>query len=302
MPWLQAHLTVDKGRAPLIELLFEELGALSVSLLDASDEPMLEPAPGEQPLWSHTRVSGLFDAATDADELRSRIDQTLNADLSRQLELEVLEDRAWERAWLERFRPMRFGRRLWVCPHGQDPGDDQANDAVIVRLDPGLAFGTGTHPTTALCLQWLDRAATDRPDLAGARVIDFGCGSGILAIAAAKLGAAEVIAVDHDPQAVLATCDNAERNGVAERIRALHSNAFEPEPADLVLANILSNVLVERAAQLTALVANPGQLVLSGILAEQADGVASAFAPTINFQAPQTHDGWVLLAGRHRID
>lgn len=289
MPWLQAHLTVDKRQAPLVELLFEDLGALSVSLLDAADEAMLEPAPGEQPLWTHTRVSGLFEAGTDADELRSRINQVLNDDLSRQLELEVLEDRAWERVWLERFQPMRFGERLWVCPHGRAL---DADNAVDVRLDPGLAFGTGTHPTTALCLAWLDRA-----ELSGLRVVDFGCGSGILAIAAVKLGAAEVIAVDHDPQAVLATRDNAERNQIAERIRVLHSSEFEPVPADLVLANILSNVLIELAPRLSALLRPAGRLVLSGILAEQAATVAKAFPPTIDFRSPQSRDGWVLLAG-----
>lgn len=297
MPWLQVHLTVDSSQAPLVELLFEGLGAHSVSLSDAADEPMLEPGPGEQPLWNLTRVSGLFDAEVDADALRSRIFQALNAELSRRLQLEVLEDRAWERAWLERFRPMRFGARLWVCPHGQEPPGDSKREAIVVRLDPGLAFGTGTHPTTALCLNWLDRNPVD-----GARVIDFGCGSGILSIAAAKLGAVEVIAVDHDPQAVLATRDNAARNRVGDRIRVLHSGDLETvrsPPADLVLANILSNVLIELAPRLLALTAPGGRLVLSGILADQTEAVAKAFAGAVDFEVPLLRGDWALLAGRH---
>ena len=154
MPWLQAHLTVDKSRAGRVEQLFEELGALSVTLGDAGDEPMLEPAPGEMPLWTANRVTGLFEGDKDPEELRSALNAGLEADLGPMLRLEVLDDQDWERAWLERFRPMRFGRRLWICPTGHRV---DAEGAVIVQLDPGLAFGTGTHPTTALCLQWLEQ-------------------------------------------------------------------------------------------------------------------------------------------------
>jgi ribosomal protein L11 methyltransferase len=290
MPWLQAHLTVGKEQAPLVELLFENLGAVSVLLGDAADEPMLEPGPGETPLWTRTRVTGLFEGGTDPDALRSAIGQTLQAELGSGLELEVLEDREWERAWLDGFQPMRFGRRLWVCPHGLAVDQD---DAVVVRLDPGLAFGTGTHPTTALCLEWLDGAA-----LGGKTVIDYGCGSGILAVAALKLGAARVIGIDHDPQALLASRDNAAANGVADRLTLLASDAPDPAPADVVLANILANVLIDLASRIAPLVARRGELVLSGILADQWPAVANAYADGLDFDQPELKDGWVRLHGR----
>ena len=287
MPWIQTHLVVDKSRAPLIELLFENLGALSVTLGDAGDEPMLEPAPGETPLWSATRVTGLFSGDTDIDGLRSAINQALNRETGQQLQLEVLEDRDWERAWLERFRPMRFGKRLWICPSGHRV---EQPDAAVVDLDPGLAFGTGTHPTTALCLEWLDGAA-----LAGRTLIDYGCGSGVLAIAALKLGAAHAVGVDHDPQAILASRDNAQRNGVSERLELFLDRDFRATPAPLVVANILANVLIELQPRLGPLVAPGGELVLSGILREQAEEVIDAYRDTLRFDEPVERDGWVLL-------
>ena len=292
MPWLQAQLTVDKGRAPLIELLFENLGAVAVTMEDAADEPMLEPAPGETPLWQATRITGLFEGDTDADSLRSTINQTLATDVSRHLQLERLADQDWERAWMDQFHPMQFGRRLWIRPSGSTIAQ---NDAVIVDLDPGLAFGTGTHPTTALCLRWLDGH-----DLHGKTVIDFGCGSGVLGIAALKLGASRVIAVDHDPQAVLATRDNAARNDVSDRIEVLHSDGFEGHSADLVLANILANVLIALAPRIEELVTPGGQLVMSGVLQAQADDVMRAYADSLDFQAIQSQDDWVLLQGTKR--
>lgn len=287
--WLQAHLTVEKSRAPLIERLFEDLGAVAVTLGDAGDEPMLEPAPGETPLWQATRVSGLFEGACDPDALRSQVTQALAVDVGRALSLEFLADRDWERAWMDRFRPMRFGERLWIRPSGTEIDQE---DAVIVDLDPGLAFGTGTHPTTALCLEWLDAQ-----DLAGKRVIDFGCGSGILAIAALKLGARDVVAVDHDPQAVLATRDNAARNRVDDRISVVHSADFVPHAVELVVANILANVLIDLAPRILEMVRPGGRLLLSGILHDQAAAVMQAFARTIEFDPMATRQDWVLLAG-----
>lgn len=287
MSWIQSHLVVDKSRAPLIELLFESLGALSITLGDAGDEPMLEPGPGETPLWRATRVSGLFPGDTDIDGLRAGINRALDRDTGRHLQLEVLEDQDWERAWLERFTPMRFGRRLWICPSGRQVTQP---DAVVVDLDPGLAFGTGTHPTTALCLEWLDGA-----DLQGRELIDFGCGSGILAIAALKLGAARAIGVDHDPQALLASRDNATRNGVAERLALYTDQDFPPRPAPLVVANILANVLIDLRERILALVAPGGELVLSGILREQANEVTDAYAGELQFETPRELDGWMLL-------
>ena len=290
MPWLEAHLTIDKSRAPLIELLFEDLGALAVTLGDAGDEPMLEPGPGETPLWQATRMTGLFGGDTDADALRSAINQALSTDVSRSLALERLEDQDWERAWMERFQPMRFGRRLWIRPSGREVA--QA-DAVIVDLDPGLAFGTGTHATTALCLGWLDGH-----DLQGKTVIDFGCGSGVLAIAALKLGARQVIAVDHDPQAVLATRENAARNEVADRIEVVHSDEFSASKADIVVANILANILIDLAPRIRSLVKPGGHLVMSGILEPQSGAVMQAYAEQMDFQPAEIKEEWVLLHGR----
>jgi ribosomal protein L11 methyltransferase len=290
MPWIQTHLTVDKSQAPLIELLLENLGALSITLGDAGDEPMLEPGPGETPLWSATRVTGLFSGDTDPDSLRAALNHALEKDISRHLTVERLEDQDWERSWLDQFKPMRFGQRLWICPTGHTV---DAEDAVVVDLDPGLAFGTGTHPTTDLCLRWLDGA-----DIQGKTVIDFGCGSGVLAIAALKLGAARAIGIDHDPQAIIASRDNAARNGVADRLEAHLNQEFNPQTADVVLANILANVLVELSDQIAPLVAPGGELALSGILADQADSVIQAYQGELHFSPAIEKDGWVLLHAR----
>ncbi|MES9884734.1 MAG: 50S ribosomal protein L11 methyltransferase [Sedimenticola sp.] len=293
MPWIQAHLTTGKEQAPLIELLFENLGALSTTLGDAEDEPLLEPKPGESPLWQHTRVTGLFSGDTNLDQLRNSINQALNKDVSQQLELVLLEDQVWERVWMDHFHPISFGQRLWVCPTGETPPD---STATVVELDPGLAFGTGTHPTTALCLQWLDGQL-----LEGKRVIDFGCGSGILAIAALRLGASAVSALDHDPQALEATTSNAEKNGVSDRLTLLASDEPLPEPADIMLANILAGTLIMLQPQLADLTRPGGMIVLSGILAEQATEVSDSFASAFEMQPPKQLEDWVLLEGRRKI-
>ncbi|MGV6826069.1 MAG: 50S ribosomal protein L11 methyltransferase [bacterium] len=287
MPWLQAHLTVSEEQALLVEALFENLGSLAVTLVDAEDQPMLEPAPGETPIWNATRVTGLFSGDTSVDALRSALSQTLNNDLRGQIELEILDDQDWVRAWLDNFQPMRFGQRLWICPTGKQVN---ATDAVTVSLDPGLAFGTGTHPTTALCLAWLGQA-----DLHDKTVIDYGCGSGVLGIAALKLGAKKVIAVDHDPQAILATRDNALRNQVSNQIEAVLSDDFAPQQADIVIANILANILVELAPQISPLVGPTGTLLLSGILEDQTESVISAYTNAMEFEAPAVQEGWVRL-------
>lgn len=292
MPWIQAHLTTGKEQAPLIELLFENLGALSTTLEDAEDEPLLEPKPGELPIWKRTRVTGLFDGDMDSDDLRQRINQALNRDVTLTLELELLEDQAWERAWLDNFHAMSFGQRLWVAPQGKRP--DQP-DAVIVELDPGLAFGTGTHPTTALCLSWLDRTPLQQLE-----AIDFGCGSGILAVAALKLGAQRVYATDHDPQALQATRANAAKNGVLERLQICDGQGLPDHPVDLVMANILAGTLIELQALLTRLVRPGGRIILSGILSEQAERVADAYADTFNLQPPVQQEEWILLEGQRK--
>jgi ribosomal protein L11 methyltransferase len=268
MSWLQAHVHTDSAHAAQVEAALAAAGAMSVTLLDAADEPVLEPAPGETPLWAQIRVTGLFDGAADPDALRATLAVALQPDSA--LRIEPLQDQVWERAWREHFRPMRFGRRLWVIPGGQTAA--LADGDVAVELDPGLAFGTGTHATTALCLEWLDSL-----DLAGRRVIDVGCGSGILAIAALKLGAAHAVAIDHDPQALLATRENAARNGVADRLTVLDADASPTAPADVVVANILAGTLVELAPQIAAMVRPGGLLALSGILADQVSDVAAAY-------------------------
>jgi ribosomal protein L11 methyltransferase len=228
MPDLQLTFDVGSADPAPIEETLTSLGATSVTLEDAADDPVLEPAPGETPLWPTVRLRALFREDADPRAIEAGLVKLLPPKTL--LRFEVLEDRPWEREWLRDFHPMRFGRRLWVCPDGQAAGD--AN-AVRLALDPGLAFGTGTHPTTALCLEWLDGS-----ELRDLRVIDYGCGSGILAIAALKLGAAEAFAYDIDPQARLATRDNAVRNGVADRLTITATAPQEPESCDLLVANI----------------------------------------------------------------
>lgn len=299
MPFLQ--LTLDVGSRdpqPFEDALFE-LGAVSVTLLDAADDPVLEPAPGQTPLWPTVKVRALFEAATaHRDELAAGLRRAGLPDCPAP-EFEDVADRAWEREWLKDFHPMRFGRRLWVCPGGLPAG---APDAVRVELDPGLAFGTGTHPTTAMCLEWLDQLA-DEGGLEGATVIDYGCGSGILAIAAVRLGAGAAIAMDIDPQALLATRENAGRNGVADRVQVTADRAVGGQPAAVVVANILAGPLVELAPALAALVQPGGRLALSGLLAgAQADAVAAAYAPWFDIRQNASREGWCLLSGRRRPD
>lgn len=296
MAWLQSHIQVSRDQVPLIEHLFQSLGALSITLGDAANEPMLEPAPGETPTWQKTQVTALFSGDTDADNLRSIIDQTLVKTLSSQLQLEILEDQDWERVWLDRFKPMQFGSHLWVCPTHQKQPEDE--DATVVILDPGLAFGTGTHATTALCLQWLEQT-----NLEAKKVIDFGSGSGILGIAALKLGASQVIAIDHDLQALTATRDNAEKNAVSNRLKSVHSDAvkdLEQAGADILIANILANILIQLSPQILSLLRPGAQIALSGILSDQVDEVLQAYQDRVDFHPPIMQDDWCLLQGALR--
>lgn len=303
MPWIQAHLTVSQDLVDRAELVLLELGAVSVTFGDAKDEPVLETLPDEIRLWSLIRVTGLFEFSDTAmDQVRQGINQAFQADISRQLELEILQDQAWERAWLDHFKPMRFGEQLWICPTGLETGQEtglavDATNATIIELDPGLAFGTGTHPTTALCLQWLDQ---HREQLAGQQLIDYGCGSGILGIAALKLGAGQVTGIDHDPQALQASRDNAANNGVSERLALCMDPAELPDQVDMLLANILAGVLVELAPQLTEQVKPRGQIVLSGILSDQAEAVLDAYQSAFDMEPIAEQEGWVRLAGRRR--
>jgi ribosomal protein L11 methyltransferase len=264
-------------------------GALSVTFSDARDEAVREPAPGEVRLWPATRVLALFAGDADAHAVVRSMASELQLGAT-SLHTQTLADRVWEREWLEHFHAMRFGR-LWVAPH-HEPLED---DALVVRLDPGLAFGTGTHPTTAMCLTWLDSHLRR-----GERVIDYGCGSGILALAAATLGAERSECFDVDPQAIIATADNAQRNGLMDRIRVVHSEVELTPDADVLLANILSSTLCALAGRFAQLVRPGGQVVLAGLLEREAAEVTHGYRTWFDMRSFGARDGWVGLAGvRH---
>ena len=295
MPFLQVHLTLDDVAPEPAEAACFAAGALAVTLTDAGDAPILEPLPGATPLWPAVALAALYDVATVPEALAARLRATLGRP-SLALRFEVLQDRAWEREWLKDFKPMRFGRRLWICPGGQPPPASPARAAaVVVWLDPGLAFGSGTHATTALCLEWLDGAT-----LAGRRVLDVGCGSGILSVAALALGAATAHAIDIDPQALVATRDNAARNGVGDALSVAPAAAPWGGGYDLVLANILAEPLVALAPSIATAAAPSADIVLSGLLSAQADAVTAAYAPWFDMSFRRERAGWVGLAGRRR--
>jgi ribosomal protein L11 methyltransferase len=292
MDWCQFIMNLESLHHTQVEDLLEKHGALAVTLSDAGDDPVLEPAPGETPLWGDTQICGLFKADASFDLLKQDILRSFDLVQLPEHRVEHLKDRAWEREWLKDFAPMKFGRRLWVSPHDVEGafGDD-----VVIRLDPGLAFGTGTHPTTALCLEWLDGTP-----LKHKRVMDFGCGSGILAIGALLLGADSVTAMDIDPQAITSTRRNAESNGVDDRLTTTMSADGGNEKFDVVVANILAGPLIELAPLLSTILANHGLLALSGILESQIGSVRTAYEPWVCFEAPAIVDGWVLLTGKRR--
>jgi ribosomal protein L11 methyltransferase len=268
-----------------------ELGARALTLADARDDPVLEPLPGELRLWPTTRLSALFEATADAHGLAGRLAARL-ALAPHLIQTAEVPDRLWEREWLKDFHALRFGARLWVCPSHETVSDP---DAVVVRLDPGLAFGTGTHPSTALCLEWLDAHVT-----APVRVIDYGCGSGILALAAARLGASAVHCFDIDPQALSATRDNARGNDVVHLVRVHEAAATLPRQVDLLLANILSRPLCALAPAFADLVAPGGRLLLAGLMRHEVPEVTDAYAAWFDVTGAGERDEWVCLAGeRH---
>lgn len=290
--WWQISATVGEAQAEPLSELFMALGAVSSGLEDAGDQPLFEPKPGETPLWRMTRVTALFEAGgCDLAILQSVVVERFGDDL-RDWHCDVLQDQVWERAWMEHFKPMQFGRRLWICPTGYTPPDPTA---VNVLLDPGLAFGTGTHPTTALCLEWLDSLP-----LQGRTVVDYGCGSGILAVAALKLGAREAFGVDIDPQALTSSADNARKNGVETALKLGYPADLPPDPADIVVANILAGPLVQLAPEILQRVRPGGWLALSGLLATQAEAVQKAYEAVIDFAPIKSREEWVLLSGAAR--
>ena len=292
MPWLQLIFEASAEQITQLEDALPELGAVAVTLEDNADQPLYEPPPGTTPLWQNTRVIGLFETSADMDVVRELLKPQFKDGLPPS-RVEILEDQNWEQVWIERFQPMPMGKRLWICPSWREPPEPEA---VNVLLDPGLAFGTGTHPTTALCLKWLDAA-----DLEGKVLIDYGCGSGILAIAAALLGCKEVWAVDNDPQALIACKDNAEKNGVSNKIHIASPEVFTREfvgKADIITADILAGPLQQLAPTLTQLLTLQGHLVLSGILNTQENAVEQAYETQINFQPSTQCEEWMRLDGQ----
>jgi ribosomal protein L11 methyltransferase len=291
MSWLQIKITTQAEHAEQLEDLLLELGASSITLEDPEDQPIYEPVPGETPLWKSTRVVGLFTDDFDIDAVAKAVkDFATQQQIAHDVTTETVEDQEWERAWMDDFKPIQCGERLWICPSWLEP--PKPEDVNLI-LDPGLAFGTGTHPTTFLCLEHLDGL-----ELNGKTVLDYGCGSGILAIAALLLGAKEATGVDIDPQALLATEMNLERNGLAkDKIARYLPDEFPGMKADITLANILAGPLVELAPTLAGHTKPGGLLALSGILEEQAQEVFDTYSEFFDLNPIKQKEDWILITG-----
>ncbi len=292
MSWLQLRLDTGPQDVEQLEELMLASGAVAVTMEDNADQPLLEPGVGETPLWNQTRLTGLFPADSDMDAVLCRFPDALLARCNQRVE--ILEDKDWEREWMQHYRPMRFGERLWVCPSWVEPPEPQACNLL---LDPGLAFGTGTHPTTSMCLSQLDGMP-----LAGTRLVDYGCGSGILAAAALKLGTELALGVDNDPQALTASRDNCERNGIdAQRLLlALPGEAVIGQwqgRADVVVANILAGPLLQLRDTLLQLMRPGGSLMLAGLLESQAAELMEHYRPHIALRVADQIEEWVCLRG-----
>lgn len=296
MAWIQLKVEALPDQIEVIEDSMLMQGAQAVTLQDGADQPILEPELGTMPVWDKTVVIGLFDAEINADDLLADMKLLFSAAPSMagktfpEHKLELVEDKDWERAWMDNFHPMPFGDRLWVCPSWKDPED---KNAVNLMLDPGLAFGTGTHPTTAHCLRFLDQNVTG-----GELIIDYGCGSGILGIAALLLGSERMLGVDNDPQALIATRQNAERNNISEEQYdvVLPENTHKIE-ADIMVANILAGPLMFLAENIASLTKQGGKLALSGLLSHQADEVRKAYEPWFIMDGLAQQDDWIILTG-----
>jgi len=299
MAWLELSLTLHAKQQERVELALEDLGALSITLRDAdADTPderaIFEPGVGELPLWNEIVLNALFASDVDRSGLVHALHELVPELAPDRIAFREVADQDWTRAWMDTYQPMRFGERLWIYPSTTEPGADDA-DKVIVHLDPGLAFGTGTHPTTALCLEWLDAT-----DVSGKSVIDFGCGSGVLAVAALKLGAARAVGVDNDAQAIEASRTNAERNEVAAGLEVYLPEDFPSQRADILIANILAGPLADLAAQLAASVKPQGLLALSGILRGQETELLARYAQWFEDLAVATREDWVRITGRKK--
>ena len=286
--WVQLQTEVSRQHSVLIEDAMLEVGALSVTLEDAADLPILEPGVGETPFWDQCIVKALFPATVDTDQITAQLQTNLRSELR----WELLEDKDWSQEWKKYFQPLKCGDRLWICPSWTEVPDPNGFN---LMLDPGLAFGTGSHPTTHLCLRWLDRQ-----NLAGTTVIDYGCGSGILGIAALLLGAKKVIAIDNDTQALLASRDNAQRNNITDQrlITCLPDAIPEGIVADVILANILAAPLIELAPNISNLTGTSGLLCLSGLLQSQIEDVSAPYLPKFEFDSPDIEGDWARLSAR----
>jgi ribosomal protein L11 methyltransferase len=289
MPWIQLKINSQAQYAEQIGEMLSANGAQAVTFVDAKDTPIYEPKPGEVILWQDTQVVALYDAQFDMARVISQLSKSKLLGENFNHKLDQLEDKDWEREWMVNFHPMQFGKRLWICPSWRDVPDP---NAVNVMLDPGLAFGTGTHPTTSLCLRWLDSL-----ELSQATVVDFGCGSGILGIAALKLGAKRVIGIDIDPQALLASQENANRNDIGEKIE-LYLPEHQPElKADVVLANILAAPLRELRTVITGYCKTGGKIVLSGILDNQAKEINTLYSQSFEMEPIEIDGEWARVSG-----
>ncbi|MCC8539539.1 50S ribosomal protein L11 methyltransferase [Xanthomonas codiaei] len=305
MPFLELTLPCSDATQPRFQTALEEVGALAVTLLDANtddsnEHAILEPGVGETPLWQELEMTALFDG--QSDPLQVLVDlEGFDPELDwGRVSFRMVEDSDWIRAWMDLFKPMQFGTRTFVVPWDHDlPDAANTPDAAVVRLDPGLAFGSGTHQTTALCLRWLDSLAGSG-ELQGRQVLDFGCGSGILAVAALKLGAIDAVGVDNDPQALLATAENAQRNGVGAQL-AVYMPEDEPvRTYPVVVANILAKALDALAELLAARVAPGGRLAMSGILHGQEDELLERYAPWFEQLRCERDQDWMRIDGVRR--
>lgn len=293
MAWWQLTIQCSRAELEQTEDILLELGALTLTIGDAADEPIYEPLPGDTPVWSNSTLTGLFDQSRDLEDLYHELVNRLPAHMVATIRKEQLEDQVWERVFLDRYQPISFGDNLWICPSWQQPPEPEACNII---LDPGIAFGTGSHPTTALCLEFLDQHPPRDKS-----VLDYGCGSGILAIAACKLGAHHVDCVDIDPQALQATRSNAERNAIdPQQIDICLPDQLKAQTYQYLMANILSGPLVELEPRFAELTAPGAQLLLSGILPEQEQDIIESYQRHFIIDAVKIQDGWCRVTGTRK--
>lgn len=288
MPWLQVDTALGESNPEHLEPLLEELGAIAVWFSDAGDEPVLEPALGTTPLWTDTIVSALFPAHSDEIVIANAIEKQIKA---RTVSFHAIQDRDWPAEWQKSLHPIKFGNNIWVCPAANNTTPE---DGVKIQLTPGMAFGTGEHPTTAMCLTWLETIA---PGMTDASVLDYGCGSGLLSIAALKLGAGHATAVDLDPQALLATQQNCTMNDCAQNATICLPQDLPRKQHEVLLANILSKTLIELSPTLNKLTSPGAMIALSGILETQAVAVCESWSDWATLGISQQTNEWVLLSG-----